>query len=87
MEDSELSDQEAAKTKQNQWDKILQDSEASQTKGKTGSDRTQESDDESDDHVHKDSLQVYQGANQEDNGPRENVVFSFDIIVKRLLSR
>ncbi|KAG1494470.1 hypothetical protein G6F52_013130 [Rhizopus delemar] len=73
-EDSELSDQGAAKTKQNQLGRTLQDSEADQTKGKTGANHIQESDGETDDHGHKDSLQAYQAANLDANEPRENVL-------------
>ncbi|KAG1572214.1 hypothetical protein G6F48_013435 [Rhizopus delemar] len=72
--DSELSNQGTAKTKQNQLDRTQEDSEEGQTKGRTGSDHTRGSDGESDDRVRKDSLLVYQAANQDANEPRESVL-------------
>ncbi|KAG0731625.1 hypothetical protein G6F66_014169 [Rhizopus arrhizus] len=73
-EDSELNDQEAARKEQSQWDSTQEDSEVDQTKGRTRSNRTRGSDGESDDHVHKDSLQAYLAANQDANVPRESVL-------------
>ncbi|KAG0772448.1 hypothetical protein G6F21_014479 [Rhizopus arrhizus] len=73
-EDSELNDQGATRKEQSQWDKTQEESEADQTRGRTGPNHIRGSGDESDDHVHKDSLQAYLAASQDANEPRESVL-------------
>jgi hypothetical protein len=69
-----MNDQEATRKEQSQWDNTQEDNEADHTKGRTESNHTRGSDDESDDHVHKDSLQAYLAAIQDANEPRESVL-------------